>query len=40
VTGSDDNGLKIQTHDPASLAASAAAEAMMDENRTLLQAPA
>ena len=34
---SDDNGLKIQTHDPALLAALVAAEGVMDENRTLLQ---
>ena len=35
---SDDNGLKIQEHDPALLADLAAAEDVMDENRTLLQA--
>ena len=34
VTRSDDNGIKIQAHDPAL----AAAEDVMDENRTLLQA--
>ena len=38
VTRSDDNGLKIQAHDPELLAALAAAEEVMDENRTLLQA--
>ncbi len=38
VTRSDDNGLKIQAYDPALLAALAAAEDVMDENRTLLQA--
>ena len=38
VTRSDDNGLKIQAHDPALLLALAAAEDVMDENRTLLQA--
>ena len=38
VTRSDDNGLKIQAHDPALLEAMAAAEDVMDENRTLLQA--
>jgi putative addiction module antidote len=38
VTRSDDNGLKIQVHDPAVLEALAAAEKIMDENRTLLQA--
>ena len=38
VTRSDDNGLKIQAHDPELLAAMAAAEEVMDENRTLLQA--
>ncbi|MDB3921542.1 transcriptional regulator/antitoxin MazE [Paracoccaceae bacterium] len=38
VTRSDDNGLKIQAHDPALLVALAAAEDVMDENRTLLQA--
>ena len=38
VTRSDDNGLKIQAHDPALLEALEAAEEVMDENRTLLQA--
>jgi putative addiction module antidote len=40
VTRSDDNGLKIQAYDPALLRALAlaAAEDVMDENRTLLQA--
>lgn len=38
VTRSDDNGLKILAHDPELLAALAAAEDVMDENRTLLQA--
>ena len=38
VTRSDDNGLKIQAHDPALLVVLAAAEDVMDENRTLLQA--
>ena len=38
VTRSDDNGLKIQAHDPAVLEALAAAEEVMDENPTLLQA--
>ena len=38
VTRSDDNGLKIQAHDPALLVALSAAEEVMDENRTLLQA--
>ena len=38
VTRSDDNGLKIQAHDPKLLAALATAEEVMDENRTLLQA--
>jgi len=38
VTRSDDNGLKIQAHDPELIAALAAAEEVMDENRTLLQA--
>ena len=37
VTRSDDNGLKIYTHDPAVLEALAAAEIIMDENRILLQ---
>ena len=38
VTRSDDNGLKIQAHDPVLVEALAAAEDVMDENRTLLQA--
>ena len=38
MTRSDDNGLKLQAHDPALVAALAAAEEVMDENRTLLQA--
>ena len=38
VTRSDDNGLKIQAYDPEVLEALAAAEEVMDENRTLLQA--
>ena len=38
VTRSDDNGLKIQAHDPELIAALGAAEEVMDENRTLLQA--
>ena len=38
VTRSDDNGLKVLAHDPALLAALAAAENVIDENRTLLQA--
>ena len=38
VTRSDDNGLKIQAHDHALVVALAAAEDVMDENRTLLQA--
>ena len=38
VTRYDDNGLKIQAHDPELIAALAAAEEVMDENRTLLQA--
>ena len=38
VTRSDDNGLKIYAHDPALISALAAAEDVMDENRTLLQA--
>ena len=38
VTRFDDNCLKIQAHDPDVLAALAAAEEVMDENRTLLQA--
>ena len=38
VTRSDDNGLNLQAQDPALVAALAAAEEVMDENRTLLQA--
>ena len=38
VTHSDENGLKLQTHDPELLATLKAAEDVMDENRTLLQA--
>ena len=38
VTRSDDNGLKVQAHDPALLEAMAVAEDVMDENCTLLQA--
>ena len=38
VTRSDDHCLKIQAHDPDVLAALAAAEEVMDEHRTLLQA--
>ena len=38
VTRPDDNCLKIQAHDPDVLAALAAAEEVMDEHRTLLQA--
>ncbi|MDA8818035.1 hypothetical protein N9N27_04520 [Planktomarina sp.] len=34
---SDDNGLKIHAHDPALLESMAAAEDVMDENRTLLR---
>ena len=37
VTHPDDNGLKLQLHDPELLAALKAAEDVMDENRTLLQ---
>jgi putative addiction module antidote len=37
LTRSDDNGLKIHAHDPAVLESLAAAEVIMDENRTLLQ---
>ena len=40
VTQSDDNGLKIHTHDPAVLEALAEAEVVMDENCDLLQARA
>jgi antitoxin ChpS len=38
VTRSDDNGLKIQAHNPALLAALTAAEEVIDENRSLLEA--
>ena len=38
VTHSDENGLKLQTRDPELLATLKAAEDVMDENRTLLQA--
>ena len=38
VTHSDDNGLKLQLHDSELIAALKAAEDVMDENRTLLQA--
>ena len=38
VTRSDDNGLNLQAQDPALVAALAAAEEVMEENRTLLQA--
>ena len=38
VTHSDENGLKLQTLDPELLATLKAAEDVMDENRTLLQA--
>ena len=38
MTRSDDNGLKIQAHNPALLAALTAAEEVMDENRSLLEA--
>ena len=38
VTRSDDNGLKIQAHNPALLAALTAAEEVMGENRSLLEA--
>ena len=37
VAQSDDNGLKIHTHDPAVLEALAEAEVVMNENRTFLQ---
>ena len=37
-TCSDDNGLKIQVHNPALLAALTAAEEVIDENRSLLEA--
>jgi putative addiction module antidote len=38
LTHSDGNGIKLQLHDPELLAALKAAEDVMDENRTLLQA--
>ena len=38
VWSSDENGLKIQGHDPAVREALEEAEDVMDENRTLLQA--
>ena len=38
VTRSDDHCLKIQAHDPDALKALAAADEVMDEHRTLLQA--
>ena len=38
VTRSDDNGLKIQAHNPTLLAALTAAEEVMDENGSLLEA--
>ena len=38
LTHSNDNGIKLQLHDPELLAALKAAEDVMDENRTLLQA--
>ncbi|MBF9022636.1 transcriptional regulator/antitoxin MazE [Rhodobacterales bacterium FZCC0069] len=38
VNRSDDNCLKIQAHDPDVIAALAAAEEVMDEHRTMLQA--
>ena len=37
VMRSDDNGLKINAHDPAVLDGLAEAEVIMDENGTLLQ---
>ena len=37
ITNSDDNGIKLQLHDPELLAALKAAEDVMDENRTMLQ---
>lgn len=37
ITRSGDNSLKINAHDPALLEALAAAEEVMDENRTLLR---
>ena len=38
VTHSDSNGLKLQLHNPELLTAIKAAEHVMDENWTLLQA--
>ena len=38
LTHSDDNGIKLQLHDPEIVVALKAAEDIMDENRTLLQA--
>ena len=38
LTHSDENGIKLQLHDPELLAALKAAEDVMDENRTMLQA--
>ena len=38
VTHSNENGLKLQTHDPELLATLKAAEDVMDENYALLQA--
>ena len=38
LTHSDDDGIKLQLHDPEIVAALKAAEDGMDENRTLLQA--
>ena len=38
LTHSDDNGIKLQLHDPELLAVLKVAEVVMDENRTLLQA--
>ena len=37
VARSDNNGLKIHAHDPAVIKVFAAAEMVMDENRTRLQ---
>ena len=38
LTHSDDNGIKLQLHDPELLAVLKVAEVVMDENRSLLQA--
>ena len=38
LTHSDENGIKLQLDDPELLAALKAAEDVMDENRTMLQA--